>query len=76
MCSSRSSRRSCFRERTIEFTDFYSRDPTVKNLPQPFEVITSEITEFIDPTQLAPMARAAVPQKTSPVRRGRGTVEP
>ena len=59
---------------TIDFTDFYSRDLTVQDLPQPFEVITSEITELIDPTQLAPQARAG--SQTAPARRAPGTVEP
>jgi hypothetical protein len=63
-------------EWTVDFTNFYDRDLTVQNLPEPFVVITSEVTEFIDPTQLAPQARAALPRTTAPVRRSRDAVEP
>src|SRR6185503_12457822 len=50
----------------VDFTEFYNRDLTVQNVPEPGLVATSEVTESIDPTQLqlAPQARATVAPAT------------
>jgi hypothetical protein len=62
----------------VDFTDFYSRDFTVQNVPDPSVVITSEVTEVIDPTQtqLSPQDRATVALATAPIRRAPGAVQP
>src|SRR5437868_1415869 len=62
----------------IDFTDFYNRDLTVQNVPNPGVVITSETTEFIDPTQpqLAQQSRASAATTTAPVRRPSGAAQP
>jgi hypothetical protein len=60
---------------TIDFSTFYSTDLTVQKLEDPGVVITSEITELVDPTQPAQLAASAVPQ-TAPIQRARSTVEP
>jgi hypothetical protein len=65
---------------TISFDQSYNRDLTVQNVPDVVPpqsvVITSEVTEFIDPTAPAQLAAHARPAGASGVRRGSGAVEP
>jgi hypothetical protein len=62
----------------VDFADFYSRGLTVQNIPDPGVVITSQVTELIDPTQLQVVAqpRATLAPVTAPIRRARGALQP
>jgi hypothetical protein len=62
----------------VDFTDFYSRDLSVQDLPEPGVVITSSVNELIDPTQpqLAPQTRASVAPWTAPIGRTLRAIQP
>jgi hypothetical protein len=62
----------------VDFTDFYSRDLTVQNVPAPNVVITNNLSEIIEPAQpqLAPQARATAAPSIAPTRRARGAAQP
>jgi hypothetical protein len=65
---------------TISFDQFYNRDFTVQNVPDVVPaksvVITSEVTESIDPTAPTQLAAPARPAGTFGGHRGHGAVEP
>ena len=53
----------------IDFTQFYNRDLTVQNLPEDGVVVTSEVTEFVEPTQPSQLQRAqAAGGRSAPLR--------
>jgi hypothetical protein len=64
---------------TIDLTGFYNRDLTTQNVPAPNVVLTSEVTEFLEPaqpSQLAVQAHALRAPAAAQLHRGPGLVEP